>query len=139
LTGAMTATSSQMLAEETETNRRIAIDFMKEAAAGRAREMMREYAAPDFVHHNPYFASDAESLAAAMDENHRDNPRKRFEILRTVAEGPMVVLHGRVQHKPEDEPIALVHIFRIEDGRIHELWDLDQEPQPNSPNEKGLF
>jgi predicted SnoaL-like aldol condensation-catalyzing enzyme len=125
--------------ESTEANRQIAMDFMTQAAAGHAREAMRRYAAPDFVHHNPYFASDADSLATAMDDNHRENPNKRFEILRTIAEGPLVALHGRVQHKPGDAPVALAHIFRIENERIRELWDLGQEPIPDSPNRAGLF
>lgn len=129
----------QVSTQETEANRQIAIDFMTQAAAGHARETMRRYAAPDFVHHNPYFASDADSLGTAMDDNHRENPNKRFEILRTIAQGPLVTLHGRVRHKPGDEPAAVVHIFAIQDGQIHELWDVGQDPVEDSPNRAGLF
>lgn len=139
MTTATTLTPGHHPAQTTETNRRIAIDFLEQAAAGRAAEAMRRYAAPGFVHHNPYFAGDAESLATAMDDNHRDNPDKRLEILRSIAEGSFVALHGSVRHKPGDAPTSLVHIFRIEDGRIHELWDLGQEPVPDSPNRAGLF
>jgi len=139
LTTASTAMPSQMLTEETEANRRIAIDFLRDAARGRAEEAMNRYASRRLVHHNPYFASDAASLAAAMDANHRDNPEKHVEILRTIAEGPLVAVHGWVRHKPDDEPVALVHLFRIEDGRIIEMWDLSQEPVADSPNKAGLF
>jgi predicted SnoaL-like aldol condensation-catalyzing enzyme len=100
---------------------------------------MRRYAAPDFVHHNPYFPSDATSLATAMDENARENPDKTFEVVRTIAEGSLVALHGKVRHKPTDQPVAVVHIFRIEDAQIRELWDVGQEAVPDSPNEAGLF
>ena len=62
---------------------------MTQAAAGHARDVMRRYAGDDFVHHNPWFASDADSLAAAMDDNYRKNPTKRFEILRTIVERPL--------------------------------------------------
>jgi predicted SnoaL-like aldol condensation-catalyzing enzyme len=130
---------SQMLTEETEANRRIAIDFLRDAARGRAKDAMDRYASPKLVHHNPYFASDAASLATAMDDNHRDNPQKQVEILRTIAEGPLVAVHGWVKHKPDDEPVALVHLLRIEDGKIRELWDLSQEPVADSPNKAGLF
>ena len=100
---------------------------------------MDRYASPTLVHHNPNFASDATSLAKAMDENHRGNPQKHLEILRTIAEGPLVAIHGWVRHKPADEPVALLHLFRIEDGRIREMWDLSQEPVPNSPNRAGVI
>ena len=139
MTTTSTAMPSQMLTEETEANRRIAIDFLRDAARGRAKAAMDRYASPMLVHHNPYFASDAGSLATAMDENHRDNPDKHLEILRTIAEGPLVAVHGWVRHKPDDEPVALVHLFRIEDGRIREMWDLSQEPVPDSPNKAGVF
>jgi predicted SnoaL-like aldol condensation-catalyzing enzyme len=139
VTTATTTMPSQMFNEETEANRRIAIDFLQDAARGRARAAMDRYASSDFVHHNPYFASDAGSLAKAMDENHRDNPQKQFEIVRTIAEGPLVAIHGWVKHKPGDESVALVHLFRIEDGKVRELWDLDQEPITGSPNKAGLF
>jgi predicted SnoaL-like aldol condensation-catalyzing enzyme len=138
---ATTTTPSPRLeqSEEAEANRQIAVDFLTEAGAGRAQEAMRRYAAPDFVHHNPYFASDADTLARAMDENARENPDKQVDILRTIADGPLVAIHGRVRHKLGDDPVALVHIFRIDGGRIRELWDLGQEPVPGSPNRAGLF
>lgn len=122
-----------------EVNRQIAIDFMTQAAAGHAREAMRRYAAADFAHHNPYFASDSDSLATGMDDHHRENPNKRFEILRTITEGSLVALHGRVQQKPGDDPAAVIHIFEVEDGRIHELWDVGQDPVKDSPNRAGMF
>jgi predicted SnoaL-like aldol condensation-catalyzing enzyme len=131
--------SSRQATADAERNRRVAVDFIEQAASGHAGEVMSRYAAPDFVHHNPYFPSDAASLAEAMDENARANPDKQFEVLRTVAEGPLVALQSRVRHKPGDEPVAVVHMFRIEDGRIKELWDVGQEAVPDSPNEAGLF
>ena len=115
---------------DAEPIRQIAIDFMQEAASGHAREAMRRYAAPDFVHHNPYFASDATSLATAMDENARENPDKQLEVLRTIVEGPLVAIDVKVRHKNDDQPVAIVHILRIEDGRIKELWDTEPGPGP---------
>jgi predicted SnoaL-like aldol condensation-catalyzing enzyme len=136
---ATTSPSRPASIQESDANRQVAIDFITQAAAGHARDVMRRYAAADFVHHNPWFASDSETLATAMDDNYRENPSKRFEILRTIAEGPLVALHGRVQHKPDEDPAAVIHIFRIEDGRIHELWDVGQDPVKDSPNRAGLF
>jgi predicted SnoaL-like aldol condensation-catalyzing enzyme len=131
--------TSRNSSAETDSNRQVAIDFMQQAASGHAREAMRRYAAPDFVHHNPYFRSDATSLAEAMDENARENPDKQFEVLRTIAEGPLVALQGKVRHKPADEPVAVIHIIRFEGGRMIEMWDVGQEAVPDSPNEAGLF
>ena len=41
---------------------------------------------------------------------------------------------------PWDEPaVATIHLFRIEAGRIVELWDVGQPAPADSPNEHGLF
>ena len=125
--------------EGVDTNRSIAIEFLAAAARGRAREVMARYAASDFVHHNPYFASDAQSLASGMDDNARDHPGKSIEALHTIAEGPLVAVHSRVQHGPGEPPVAVVHIFRFEDGRIRELWDVGRQVPADSPNEAGPF
>ena len=34
---------------------------------------------------------------------------------------------------------AVVHIFRFEQDRVVELWDLGQPISKDSPNENGLF
>jgi predicted SnoaL-like aldol condensation-catalyzing enzyme len=132
-------TLNRTTTDQTEANRAIAIEFLRQASAGHARDAMRKYAAPRFVHHNPYFGNDADILAAAMDENARSNPEKVMEIMRTIAEGPLVVVHSRVQLAPADAPLAVVHILRIEDGRIHEFWDVAQPEPADSPNRAGMF
>jgi predicted SnoaL-like aldol condensation-catalyzing enzyme len=125
--------------DRTDANRAIALEFLTRAAQGGAREAMHRLAAPDFLHHNPWFASDAESLAAAMDENARANPQKDMQVLRTVAEGSLVALHARVVHAPGDRPAAVVHVFSTEDGLIRELWDVGQEEPVASPNSARMF
>jgi predicted SnoaL-like aldol condensation-catalyzing enzyme len=134
-----TAVLSDVPDRHTEDEREIAIDFLTRAARGEARDAMRRYAAPDFVHHNPWFAPDAESLAVAMDANAREHPQKELHVQRTIAEGPLVVVHASVQHEPGQQPAAVVHIFRFEAGRIRELWDIGQEAPPDSPNTAGMF
>ena len=98
---------------------------------------MQRYAAPDFVHHNPWCAPDAESLATAMDANARENPQKELHVQRTIAEGPLVALHASVRHNPGEQPAAVVHIFRFEAGRISESSDIGQEAPAKSPNTAG--
>ena len=106
----MTTTNAAVLSDsqdrQTESNREIAIDFLTRAARGEARDAMQRYAAPDFVHHNPWFAPDAPSLADAMDANARENPQKELHVQRTIAEGPLVAVHASVRHKPDERPAA---------------------------------
>ncbi len=116
-----------------------AVEFLRLAVAGKVSEAYGSYAAPDFRHHNPWFRGDAKSLAEGMADNAAKNPGKALEVLRTLAEGDLVAVHCRVRMKAESPWIALIHIFRFENGRIVELWDVSQAPPDDSPNEYGMF
>ena len=122
-----------------EANRRAAVDFLERSSSGRAKAAMSQLGSTDFVHHNPFFPADGSALADAMEANARKNPAKVLEIQRTVAEGALVVVHSKVRQRPEDRPVATVHIFRFENGRIAELWDVAQAEPADMPNRAGMF
>jgi predicted SnoaL-like aldol condensation-catalyzing enzyme len=126
-------------ADQLETNRQIAVDFLARASAGHAHEAWDEYGSSDFVHHNPWFRGDGRSLIAAMDENARQYPQKRLEVLRTIAEGSMVAVHTRVRLEPDGSDHGIVHIFRIENGKLREMWDIAMVVPKESPNALGMF
>jgi len=116
-----------------------AMSFLQFAASGRVRHAFDAFVAPDFRHHNPHFPGDAQSLANAMEDNARDNPDKTLQIEHALEEGDLVVVHSRVRLQPDAPEIALVHIFRFEEDRVAELWDIAEPVPPNSPNENGMF
>jgi predicted SnoaL-like aldol condensation-catalyzing enzyme len=120
-------------------NKDAAVSFLKMASSGDVREAYSKFVGPNFRHHNPYFEGSAETLMAAMAENARDNPTKTFDVKRAIAEGDLVAVHSHVRQKPEARGAAVVHLFRFEEGRIVELWDLGQEVPEQSPNQYGMF
>jgi predicted SnoaL-like aldol condensation-catalyzing enzyme len=104
-----------------------AVAFLQLASCGKMREACDRYVGSDFRHHDPCFQDNAKSLAAGREENAIENPEKRLEILRTIELEDQVVVHSHVQMAPGGPAIAWVHIFRFEDGRIAELWNVGQE------------
>lgn len=120
-------------------NKDAAVSFLKMASSGDVREAYLKFVGPGFKHHNPYFEGSAETLMAAMEENARQNPSKTLDVKRAIAEGDLVAVHSHVRQNPEDRGGAVVHIFRFEDGRIVELWDLGQQVPEQSPNQYGMF
>lgn len=74
-----------------------------------------------------------------MDDNARQFPGKRLDVLRTIEEGDLVAVHSKVQHSPDDRGFGLVHIFRFDGDRVVELWDLAQEVPAESANRVGMF
>ena len=120
-------------------NKDAAISFLKLAASGNVDEAYSKFIGQGFKHHNAFFEGSAESLQAGMKENAIQNPNKLFELKRAIAEGDFVVTHSYVQQKPNDLGVAVVHIFRFENGKIMEMWDLGQPVPKDSPNQNGMF
>ena len=122
-----------------DSNKGVATSFLNLASSGRVDETYSKFVGNGFRHHNAFFEGSMESLRAGMKENAIQNPAKVFEVKRVIAEGDFVVTHSHVQQKPGDLGAAVVHIFRFENGKIVELWDLGQPIPENSPNQYGMF
>ncbi len=116
-----------------------AVDFLNLVNEGEIREAYEKYAAPSFIHHNPHFKGDAESLAIAMEEHHKLFPNKVYEVKHVLEDGELVAVHGRVQLVEGGKTGALVHIFHFENDKIVEMWDIGEEIPKDSPNENGMF
>ena len=118
----------------------MAVSFLKMAGSGNVREAYERFIAPDFIHHNQYFKGDRESLMLAMEEASRRSPNKSIDIKHVYETGDIVITHSLVTHQDPAEPgIAVVHIFRFENGCVAELWDLGQPMIKDSPNRNGMF
>ena len=122
-----------------ESNKNAAVSFLKMAASGKVQEAYSKFVGDGFWHHNPFFEGSAESLQAGMEANTLQNPDKVLDVKRVIAEGELVAVHSHVQQKPGERGAAVVHIFRFENGRIVELWDLGQPVPEDSPNQFGMF
>jgi predicted SnoaL-like aldol condensation-catalyzing enzyme len=116
-----------------------AISFMRLVGSGKVREAYDRHVGASFHHHNAYYRGDRESLLRAMEENAARNPNKGLEVKHALQEGSYVVVHSHIRQHPQDRGAAVVHIFRFENDRIAELWDVGQPITPESPNEHGMF
>lgn len=117
----------------------VAVSFLRLVASGKVREAYNAYVGLGFRHHNPFFRSGADALRAAMEENAKKNSNKVLEIQRVLADGPFVAVHSRVRQNPDDRGGAAVHIFRVENDRIVEFWDIGQAVPEAVANEDGMF
>ena len=117
----------------------IATSFLRMCARGEVRDAYDRYVSQDFVHHNAWFAGDRESLLRAMEESAAKEPNKSFEVRQVIDGGDKVAVLSHLKRAEANLEYAVVHIARIVDGKIVELWDLGQEIPKDSPNELGMF
>ena len=74
-----------------------------------------------------------------MEKNAHQNPDKTLEVKHVIGEGAFVAVHSHVRQNPDDRGGAVVYIFRFENDRIVELWDVGQPVPEESPNQYGMF
>ena len=120
-------------------NKSKAISFLNKASSGEVNEAFAEFIGAEFKHHNPFFEGTAEALKAGMKANAKQNPAKVMEVKRVIVEGDFVVTHSHVRQNPVHRGTVVVHIFRFEDGKIVELWDVGQPISESSLNQNGMF
>ena len=116
-----------------------AIAFLTRVVAGDVRGAYERHVGDGFRHHNPYFPGDAESLTKGMEEDEARNPGKRLDVQVAVQEGDYVAVHSRLRRAADDAGFAVVHIFRFEQGRIAEMWDVVQAVPREIVNKNGMF
>ena len=122
-----------------QANKEIALDFLKLVIVGQINEAYEKYVDITGQHHNVYYPSQFKALKQGMIENHGQFPDKQFKVKHVLADGNIVAVHSHVVLKPGEPGIAVVHIFRIEAGRIVEMWDIGQSVPADSPNKAGPF
>ena len=81
-------------------------------------------------------ASATQDYFPAYFEQH---PQAVVEIKRVIAEGELVMIHNLWKDTPEDRGQAVVDIFRLENGKIVEHWDVSQDIPENPANKNGMF
>jgi len=66
-------------------------------------------------------------------------PNSHNEIKRVIAEGDLVVLHVHSVREPGQRGRAIVDIFKVENGKIVEHWDVVQDIPEKSANDNTMF
>ncbi len=126
--------------DELEANKSILREWHEIALDQRnPEEAAARYLGPYYRQHNPGAADGAESYIAFMKRLAQTYPDFRMETKRIIAEGNYVVLHSHLILKPGDRGLAVVDIFRLENGKIVEHWDVVQEVPETSANNNTMF
>jgi predicted SnoaL-like aldol condensation-catalyzing enzyme len=123
----------------TSTSQKAAAESFLKLVCSDVERAYAELTAANFRHHNVWFPGDANALKQGMADNLRQNPQKKLVIKQSIEDGDRVAVMSHVTFKPGDPGYSLVHIFRFENGRIAEMWDVAQEIPPDSPNTNGAF
>jgi predicted SnoaL-like aldol condensation-catalyzing enzyme len=139
LAATLVAWSAAAQPSQLEANKRIATEFYDAAINRKDFAAASRYLGSSYKQHNPTAADGAEGLRAFIDFLKTRFPNQRGEIKRVIAEGDLVVLHVHSTRGDETPGRAIVDIFRIENGKVVEHWDVIQDIPAQAANANGMF
>ena len=104
------------------------------------RAMSRLMDAEGYIQHSPGLANGLESLLELIAGFDRDFPGYAISVERVIAEGDLVFAHCHYTYGPRKRRgKAIAEIFRFENDRIVEHWDVIQDVPAESRNSNGMF
>jgi predicted SnoaL-like aldol condensation-catalyzing enzyme len=102
-------------------------------------EAAKKYIGDKYIQHNPYVPNGAEAFYGYFEGFFKEHPQSRAEIKRVIGDGDLVVLHLNAKIDDKDRGRAIVDIFRVENGKIVEHWDVIQVVPEKSANDNTMF
>jgi predicted SnoaL-like aldol condensation-catalyzing enzyme len=126
-------------AKQMEENKKAVAAFYDAAINQKDFEAAAKFIGPRYVQHNPRAADGPEGLKAFLGVLREKFPDYHSEIKRVFADGDYVILHVHNVPMPGARGAAIVDIFKLEDGKIVEHWDVRQEIPEQSANSNTMF
>ena len=126
-------------AQQQEANKKIVVDFYDKALNQKDFEAASKYLGSRYTQHNPNAPDGPEGLKTFLQFLKEKFPGSRSEIKRVFADGDYVILHVHAVREPGTRGNAIVDIFKLENGKVVEHWDVVQPIPEKAANSNGMF
>jgi predicted SnoaL-like aldol condensation-catalyzing enzyme len=130
-----------------EAKKKMVLDFYKTSFVQRDPEKaVRLYIGDYYTQHNPRVPDGIENFITYVKKRVADNPDRKIYFHRVFAEGDFVVMHTQHVFAPTDAVfpaspygVAAVDIFRLENGKIVEHWDVHENVPERAVHDNTMF
>ncbi len=124
---------------QTEANKKVVAEFYEAAINQKNFEAAAKFLGPRYIQHNPNAADGPEGLKAFINFLREKFPDSHSEVKRVFVDGDYVVQHVHSVRVPGSRGSAIINIFKLENGKIVEHWDVIQEIPEKSANANTMF
>ena len=135
----LTAVSAHALTPQEESNKAVVLAFYDTGFAKKDVEGLAAFVGPQYIQHNPMLPNGLGALKGFINDRKKTSPQRKSEVKRVIVQGDLVVLHVHLVPEPGALGSAIVDIFRLENGKIVEHWDVIQAVPEKSANENTMF
>lgn len=131
------STNQAMIAEK---NKKIVTDFYEGVFLQHQVKAFADlYIGDRYIQHNPHVPDGKAPFVDYFTGYFKENPQAKSVIKRAVAEDDLVFVHVHSKQNEQDRGVAVVDIFRVENGKIVEHWDVHQDVPATSANTNTMF
>jgi len=127
------------VSDRLEQNKRTVLDFYDKALNKKDFAAAAQHFGPRYIQHNPSAPDGIEGFRGFVQFIKDKFPNSRSEFKRTFAEGDYVIVHVHAVREPGTRGSAIIDIFRLENGKIVEHWDVVQPIPEKAANNNGMF
>lgn len=122
-----------------EANKKVVVEFYEKGLNQKDFDAASKYFGPRYVQHNPNAPDGIEGFKSFVGFLREKFPDSHSEIKKVLADGDYVILHVHAVREKDTRGSAIVDIFKLEDGKIVEHWDVNQPIPQKSANNNNMF
>jgi predicted SnoaL-like aldol condensation-catalyzing enzyme len=122
-----------------EANRKLVLDFYEKGLNQKDADAAIALMGNRYVQHNPGAADGPEGFRKFIGFLKEKFPNSKSEIKRSFVDGDYVILHVHAVREPGQRGSAIIDVFKLENGKIVEHWDVVQPIPENLANNNGMF
>jgi predicted SnoaL-like aldol condensation-catalyzing enzyme len=125
--------------EQLEANKKTVAAFEDAALNQKDFEAAAKYLGSRYTQHNPNAADGPEGLKAYIAFLKDKFPNNRTEIKQIFADGDYVIAHDHAVREPGTLGLAIINIYKLDNGKVVEHWDVIQPIPEKAANSNGMF
>jgi NADPH:quinone reductase-like Zn-dependent oxidoreductase/predicted SnoaL-like aldol condensation-catalyzing enzyme len=117
----------------------LALRLMQDAFTRGDTAIVDRLVRPDYIQHNPLAPDGPDALKYFVATTRQQFPDVTYDPRRAISDGDMVLLHSRNVLVPGTPGMAVFDIFRYQDRKIAEHWDILQNVPGTTANGNDMF
>jgi predicted SnoaL-like aldol condensation-catalyzing enzyme len=92
-----------------------------------------------YIQHSPRIEDGKEAVLNVFERRYERFPEYSIRIKRTAVQGDLVWSYIHAKRTPDSLGSAIIHVFRMKNGKFAEHWAVGQPVPETSRNDNGMF
>jgi len=105
----------------------------------RISTLREECFAETYIQHSPHVEDGRDVVLSLFASRYKNHPETSISVKRSASQGDLVWIHLHVKRTPDALGRAVINIFRMEDGKFAEHWNVGQAVPKTSKNSNTMF